>query len=236
MKNYYIYGKHPATAALSNSKRKILEIYCTQEIFTLHKNLIGGRKYKIVTNQQIGAMLPKDCTHQGIALLVAPIALNSLSDVDLTDDNTKVAILDQVTDPHNLGAVLRSAAAFGIKAIIMANDNSAEENGIVAKTASAALELVPIIRVVNLKAAIQTLQKQGFWIIGLDGSGKEFISKKLLSGKVAIVLGAEGSGMRRLTTESCDILARIPIMEEMESLNVSTAAAIAFWEARTMNE
>lgn len=230
-KNYYIYGRHPATAALSNPQRKIIEIHCTQEVFTKHKDLIESHKYKIATSQQLNSLVPKDATHQGIALLVAPIATSNLGDIDLNDPEAKIAILDQVTDPHNIGATLRSAAAFGIKAIIMTNDNSAEESGVVAKTACGALELVPIIRVVNLKSTIELLKKQGFWIIGLDGSAKEFVSKKVLSGKVAMVLGAEGSGMRRLTMEACDLLVKIPISETMESLNVSTAASIVFWEA-----
>lgn len=231
-KHYYIYGKHPSIAALSNPKRKIIEISCTQEIFTKHKDLIESHKYKIVTGQQLNSLLPKEATHQGVAVSVAPIAINNLKDIDLGAPNTKIAILDQVTDPHNIGAILRSAAAFGIKAIIMTNDNSAEESGVVAKTACGALEIVPIIRVVNLKSAIELLKKQGFWIIGLDGTAKEFISKKALDGKVAMVLGAEGSGMRRLTIEACDLLVKIPISEVMESLNVSTAASIVFYEAR----
>lgn len=231
-KSYYIYGKHPALAALCNPLRKVIEICCTQEIFAKHKDLIESFKYKIMTSQQLNSLLPKEATHQGIALLVLPIALNSLKDVDLSLPDTKIAILDQITDPHNIGAILRSAAAFGIKAIIMTNDNSAEESGVVAKTACGALELVPIIRVVNLKSAIELLKKQGFWIIGLDGNAKEFITSKALKGKVAMVLGAEGAGMRRLTTEACDLLVKIPINETMESLNVSTAASIVFYEAR----
>lgn len=230
-KNYYIYGKHPSLAALSNSKRKIIELHCNLEIFNSHRSLIECHKHNIVSNNQLNALLPKDATHQGIVLLVMPIALSSLASVDLSSEDSKVAILDQITDPHNLGAIMRSAAAFGIKAIIMTSDNSAEENGVVSKTASGALELVPIIRVVNLKAAIEFLKKQSFWIIGLDGSSKEYISSKALKGKIAIVLGAEGAGMRRLTMESCDLLLSIPICQAMESLNVSTAAAIVFYEA-----
>lgn len=230
-KNYYIYGKHPSIAALSNPKRKIIDIFCTQEIFSKHKGLIESFKYKITTNQQLSSLLPKDATHQGIVLLVTQIATSSLNSINLSAPNTKLAILDQITDPHNLGAILRSAAAFGITAIIMTNDSSAEESGVVAKTACGALELVPIIRVVNLKSTIDLLKKQGFWIIGLDGFAKEFISQRILSGKVAMVLGAEGAGMRRLTTAACDMLVKIPISESMESLNVSTAASIVFWEA-----
>lgn len=231
-KNYYIYGKHPATATLSNPRRKIIEVHCTQEVFARHKDLIESRKYKIATSQQLNSLLPKDATHQGIAVFVAPVATSSLNDIDLSSPHAKIAILDQVTDPHNIGAILRSAAAFGIQAIIMTNDSSAEESGVIAKTACGALELVPIIRVVNLKSTIELLKKQGFWIIGLDGSAKEFLSRKALSGRVAMVLGAEGAGMRRLTTEACDLLVKIPISESMESLNVSTAASIVFYEAR----
>jgi len=226
---YYIYGKHPAICALSNQRRKILEISCTQEFFNQNKAIIEPHKYKIATNAQIGILVPHDATHQGIAVKTKPIALDGLNSIDLSEDNIKIAILDQITDTHNIGAIIRSAAAFGIKAIIMTNDNSPEENGVMAKTSCGGIEVVPLIKVVNLKAATEQLKKNGFWIIGLEGSAKENISQKALGGKVAIVLGAEGFGMRRLTMEACDLLVKIPMTGDMESLNVSNAAAIVFY-------
>jgi 23S rRNA (guanosine2251-2'-O)-methyltransferase len=117
----------------------------------------------------------------------------------------------------------------------MTHDNAAEENGVMAKISCGGIEIIPIIRVTNLRGAIDTLKKKGFWILGFDGGAKDFISQKALSGKIGIVLGSEGVGMRRLTTESCDLLLKIPIESSMESINVSNAAAIVFYEAYKNN-
>lgn len=229
IKNYYIYGKHPSVAALTNPKRKIIEIFCTQDFFVEHKKLIETYNYNVVDNFHIKNLLPRDALHQGIAVRTKAIATN-IESIDLTDENIKIAILDQITDPQNVGAILRSAAAFGIKAIIMTHDNAAEENGIMAKTSCGGLETVPLIKVTNLKSTIDILKKHGLWIIGLDGKAKEFITPKVMSGKICIILGSEGSGMRRLTSENCDLLVKIPIDASMESINVSNAAAIVFYE------
>lgn len=229
-KLYYIYGKHPVISALKNPNRKIIEIYCTEEIFNLHQEVIKVHPYQIITGQYLNNLLPREASHQGIAAQTTSISID-LKSIDLNKDDIKIAILDQITDPHNIGAILRSAAAFSIEAIIMTNDNSAEENGVMAKISCGGIELVPIIKVVNLRSTIETLKKKGFWIVGFDGSAKEFISQKNLSGKIAMIFGSEGEGMRRLTAESCDLLLKIPINPNMESINVSNAAAIAFYEA-----
>ncbi len=229
-KLYYIYGKHPVISALKNPQRKIIELYCTEEIFNLYKEAIEPHPYQIVTSQYLNNLLPREASHQGITILTNSIAVD-LNSIDLSDDNIKIAILDQITDPHNIGAIMRSAAAFGVKAIIMTNDNAAEENGVMAKTSCGGIELVPIVKVVNLRSTIETLKKKGFWILGLDGNAKEFISPKTLSGKIAMIFGSEGDGMRRLTSENCDLLLKIPIEHAMESINVSNAAAIVFYEA-----
>lgn len=234
IKNYYIYGKHPTVAALTNPKRKIIEIFCTQDFFIAHKKLIEPHDYNIVDNCHIKDLIPKDALHQGIAVRTKPIS-TSIESINLTDENIKIAILDQITDPQNVGAILRSAAAFGIKAIIMTNDNSAEENGSMAKTSCGGLETVPLVKVTNLKSTIDMLKKNGFWIIGLDGKAKDFINPKIISGKICIILGSEGDGMRRLTSESCDLLVKIPIDTSMESINVSNAAAIVFYESYKSN-
>lgn len=233
-KNYCIYGKHPSIAALKNPKRTIIEILCTEDCFSEYKTLISRYKYNIVDNKFIKDALPKDSLHQGIAVRTKPIATN-INSLDITERNIKIAILDQVTDPHNVGAILRSASAFGIKAIITTNDNSAEENGVMAKISCGAIESVPIIKVTNLKSTIDTLKKSGFWVIGLDGKAKELITPKAVSGKVCIILGSEGYGIRRLTSENCDLLVKIPIDHSMESINVSNAAAIVFYEAYKSN-
>ncbi len=233
-KPYYIYGKHPAIQTLQNPLRKIIEILCTEEIFNTHKDLIEEHPHEIVTSKHLNNLLPQSATHQGIAVKTNLIS-NTIESIDLSGENTKIAILDQITDPNNIGAIIRSAAAFNIKAIIMTHDNAAEENGVMAKISCGGIEIVPIIRVTNLRGAIDTLKKKGFWILGFDGGAKDFISQKALSGKIGIVLGSEGVGMRRLTTESCDLLLKIPIESSMESINVSNAAAIVFYEAYKNN-
>jgi len=227
--NYFMFGKHACLSALSNPKRIIQKIYITDEnLEFLPKNL--SAKVEILNSKEISKLLPNDAIHQGFAFLVTELKNNNLESINF-DDNTKLAILDQVTDPHNLGAILRTAAAFGISGIIIPNDNSPPESAIVAKTACGALELVPIYRVTNISSSINHLKKSNFWVIGLDGDTNETLNRKHFEGKSCIVLGAEGKGMRRLTRENCDAIVKIPIDAKMESLNVSNAASIAFYEA-----
>lgn len=229
-KQYYLYGTHPVCAALQNPKRQVIEIWCNEIAFEQYRGVLGKHKYQIVTNAKLNSLVKIDSTHQGIVALVRAAEENNIHAIDLSDPDAKIAILDQITDVHNIGAIIRSAAAFGIKAIIMTYDHSPEENGAMAKAACGALEIVPIVRVTNLRSTIDLLKKQGFWIAGLDGSAKQSISQANLSGKIALVLGAEDKGMRRLTLESCDMLLKIAIQESIESLNVSNAAAVAFYE------
>lgn len=227
---YYIYGKHPSIAALNNPKRKIIEIYCSKDFFENYSQIISIHNYKIVNNAYLNDLLPKDSAHQGIIIKTKQIS-TTIEAIDLTTQNMRIAILDQVTDPHNVGAIIRSAAAFGIYTVIITKDNSAEENGVLAKTSCGGLEKINLVCVTNIKATIDLLKKYGFWIIGLDSNSKEYISEKILSGKICMVLGSEGSGMRRLTSENCDLLVKIPIDEAMNSINVSSAASIVFYEA-----
>jgi len=226
---YYMYGKHPVLAALANKKRKIENILCTQDIFKIHRKLIESHKHDIVDKDFLSKKLGVNAIHQGIAAIVEPIFLPNMHDIDLSKDKCTIVILDQITDPQNIGSIIRSAASFGINAIIIPSDNTPNENASIAKAASGTLELIPIIKVVNLKNTMEYLKKQGFWIVGLDSGSEEFLTKELLVNKVAIILGSEDAGLRRLTKETCDYLVKIPISKEVESLNVSNAASIAFY-------
>ena len=201
---YYIYGKHPVSSALNNPKRQIKNILCTQEVFDINKKLISTRFYKIVNNNILSKLL-KNQMHQGIAAKVKPIFSYNIEDIDIKSPKCKIVILDQITDPQNTGAIIRSAAAFDINAIILPIDNSPNENGTIAKAACGTLELIPIIKVTNLRSCINYLKNHGFWIFG-----------------------SEDKCIRRLVEETCDYLAKIPICKRVESLNVSNAASIIF--------
>jgi 23S rRNA (guanosine2251-2'-O)-methyltransferase len=234
MKNsYFIYGKHSALAVLTNQKRKIIEVLCSKDIFTEDKPIIEKFRYRITDNKELNKMLP-NILHQGIAVKVESITIYDIKELDLSNPNYKIAILDQITDSHNIGAIIRSAAAFNINTIVLTSNNSPEENGVIAKTASGGLEAINFVKATNLQSVITYLKKHGFWVIGMDGDTETILSPKILSGKICLILGSEGEGMRQLTRKSCDIIAKIPISSEMESLNVSTAAAIAFFEMSKM--
>ncbi|WP_395476546.1 23S rRNA (guanosine(2251)-2'-O)-methyltransferase RlmB [Rickettsia endosymbiont of Pantilius tunicatus] len=224
---YYIYGKHPVFSALNNPKRQIEDILCTQMIFDANKKLISSKPYKIVNNDVLSKLLENQ-THQGIAAKVKPIFSYNIEDINIKNPKCKIAILDQITDPQNIGAIIRSAAAFNMDAIILPLDNSPNENGTIAKAACGTLELIKIIKVTNLNFCINYLKKHGFWVIGLTGEANDYFTDKLISDKVALVFGSEDKGMRRLVQENCDHLAKIPISDKVDSLNVSNAASIIF--------
>lgn len=229
MKNsYFIYGKHAVLAALDNKERKIYEVLSTPENFRFIPKHI---KSKEASNTELKMLLP-NILHQGIAAKVAPITHYNIPKLILAKANSKIVILDQVTDPQNLGAILRSAAAFNIDAIICPKHGSAVENGTVAKSACGALDKVNLVEVVNITSTIGELKKNGFWVIGLDSHPIQTIdnARNLFDSKLCIVMGSEGKGMRNLVTKACDLLIKIPISDKMESLNVSNAATIIMWE------
>jgi len=227
-----IYGKHASIAVLSNPMRKIKRVMVTKntkeelgdKVFSNVKNLLT------VDSKKLDDLLPREAVHQGIAIECEPLAQPSLHEWLNADYNKPVLILDQVSDPHNVGAILRSGAAFDVGAVIATDRNAPSESGVMAKTASGALEIVPLISVGNLVQAIELLKKSGYWIYGLDGEAKQTIDEIKMDKKSALVLGAEGRGLRRLTGEHCDMLMRLPMSDKMESLNVSNAAAIALYE------
>ena len=224
-KTYWIYGQHAVQAALSNPARKIERLIAsTNAVKELN---LAGRKLNADTDiRQLDKILPKDAVHQGVATLVHPLPHTTLDDVL---ESTLLLVLDQVTDPHNVGAILRSAAAFGVGAVIMTEDHGAPENGALAKAACGALDIVPLIRITNLSSVLDELKSNDFWCVGLDGKTDKLIGEAKGFKKKALVLGAEGKGLRRLTAEKCDLLVKIPISPKMESLNVSNATAVALY-------
>ncbi len=224
-----MHGKHATLAAINNPKRKIKIVYCLEKIFNEHKKIIITTNYEIVSSDFIIKKIGKNTPHQGIIAYVEPLFSNKLNMLGNLDSDRHIAILDQITDPQNVGAIIRSAAAFGIKKIILPIDNTPSENAIIAKAASGCLELVNMIYVTNLKSTIEILKKNGFWIAGITAQGKENIDKLSEFKKLAIIIGSEGRGLRPLTLKSCDLLVKISISNQVESLNAATAASIIFY-------
>jgi 23S rRNA (guanosine2251-2'-O)-methyltransferase len=188
----------------------------------------------VLERDSLAALLPAGAVHQGLALQVEPLAERSLDLVLQTPGEargrTVVLVLDRISDPQNLGAVLRSAAAFGALALVVPARGTPTAGGALAKAASGALELVPLIRVVNLARALDRLKAAGFWIYGLDAAAAQPLARLELAARLALVLGSEGSGMRRLVRERCDFVARLPTRPGQPTLNVSNAAAVALYE------
>lgn len=231
-KGPWLYGMHPVTAALQNPNRKIKEIQGVKNALDMLK-IPAHIPVKIVAREQIDALVGQSAVHQGVVAKCEPLPIVAVEDVvrDVkNDDKALFVILDQVFDPHNVGAILRSAAAFGVRAVIVPDANAPEESGTLAKSASGALEVMPLIRVSNLVRTMEYLKKQGFWCVGMDGYAEKSIGEDRLPAKCVIVMGSEGDGMRRLTAENCDYTVKLPIARTVESLNVSNACAIALYE------
>ena len=221
-----VYGLHAGEAALANPARTIRAVWASRDIAQRLADR-QPRAIEIADADALAARVPPGAVHQGLVVLAEPLAEPDISDVAAM---TRVAVLDQVTDPHNLGAILRSAAAFGIEAVVTTERHAPTVTGLVAKTASGALERVPLIRATNLARAIETLRGHGFFCVGLAGESEVELADAIADApRLALVLGAEGPGLRRLTRERCDMLARIAMPGGMASLNVSNAAAIAFY-------
>jgi 23S rRNA (guanosine2251-2'-O)-methyltransferase len=231
---YWLYGIHAVSAVLHNPRRHIHRFLVSRNsVEKLSGELlkIAKKPPEIVDVQAISKLLPEDAVHQGIAVEVSPLSQISIEEWLIANpQKIPLLLLDQVTDPHNVGAILRSAAAFNAGAVILTKDHAPPESAVMAKSASGALELVPMITVTNLVQTMETLKKHGYWCIGLDGEAKETIAQAKLGNDSALVLGAEGKGLRRLTAEHCDRIVRLPISPRMESLNVSNAAAVALYE------
>jgi 23S rRNA (guanosine2251-2'-O)-methyltransferase len=231
----WLWGRHAVLAALANPERKLLRLVATAEAaadLARMPELAEALRPRIVEREALQALLPANAVHQGVALLAKPLRPVAVEDVidGLRGGEAVAVVLDQVSDPHNVGAVMRSAAAFGAAAVIVPERHAPEISGVLAKAASGAVEHVPLVRVVNLARALAQLKEAGWWIVGLDGAAERTLAQHNLSGKVALVLGAEGDGMRRLTRAACDLMARLPTAGPVASLNVSNAAAAALYE------
>lgn len=229
-----LWGRHAVEAALKNPERRHRKLWATREgIDSLDGELPADFPIEYADVADLGRLVARDAPHQGLVLECEPLEDVYLADVLDGDPARPVVVLDQVTDPHNVGAILRTAAAFDAAAIVTQDRHAPPEGGVVAKSASGALEMVPWVRVVNLARALEELAEAGYWRIGLAGEATTTFAEALPAGPVALVLGAEGEGMRHNIGAHCDALAKLPISPAMESLNVSNAAAIALYAVAT---
>ena len=225
------WGKHAVAAALDNPARRVTRAWATREAAGFMQFPVD-LPVTLADVADLGRLVPGDAPHQGVVVEVEPLEESWLADL-LTEagERSTLLVLDQVTDPHNVGAILRSAAAFGALGIVTQDRHSPPESGALAKAASGALERVPWVRVVNLARALEEIAEAGFWRIGLAGDAELDLKGALGPPRVALVLGAEGPGMRANTRDHCDAVARLPISTAVESLNVSNAAAVALYAA-----
>jgi 23S rRNA (guanosine2251-2'-O)-methyltransferase len=231
-KGLWLYGRHAVEAALANPRRSCHRLLATAEALARLGAGAGrsGVEVVIVERAEIDRKLGADTVHQGLALSVAPLPTLDLRRACAPEPGRNVVLmLDQINDPHNVGAILRTAAAFEVRAVIVAERRTAPLGGAVAKAASGALDLVPIVEVVNLARTLDDLAGLGYWRVALDGRASQPIEAAPETGNLALVLGAEGEGVRRLVQERCDFSARLPIAPAMESLNVSVACGIALY-------
>ena len=233
-KDILLFGRHPIELALKNPRRTIWELFYTKDALS-GLTLSPTIKAKCVDRPFLDSLVGRDTIHQGLVARVLPLTQPTLDEVlkKLKDKETAlIMILDQITDPHNVGAILRSAVAFDADAVLVPEAGAPVEAGTLAKSASGALELIPFIRVSNLIRAMEKLKQADFWCIGLDGYAKDSIAGAKLPKRCAFVMGSEGDGMRRLTQENCDYSVKLPMNPVIESLNVSNAAALTLYEFR----
>jgi len=223
-----LYGWHTVSLALANPARRIRKLLLTENAAKrLADETIDTRiAPEIVRPSQIDQLLGPDAVHQGLLAEADPLPS---PDIDDLAPEGLVLVLDQITDPHNVGAILRSAAAFAVKAVVTTARHSPEATGVLAKSASGALELVPMVTVQNLARALTQLNDRGFMTVGLDSEGSENLGAVALRQPLALVLGAEGKGLRQLTRETCSVVARLDMPGEIKSLNVSNAAVLALY-------
>lgn len=224
---YWMYGRHAVQAALANPLRICHRLCYSGQLPEAWLRDRPGLRHEKTDVQQLQRWVGVEAVHQGVALEVEPLQADHLEDYARL--RAPLLLLDQVTDPHNVGAMLRSAAAFGVKALISPKDHAPSESGVMAKAASGGLETVALVSVTNLAQAINLLKNHDYWVAGLAAHQPSTVDALKQYQPLALVMGAEGKGLRRLTQEACDVLVSIPMSGEMESLNVSNAAAIALY-------
>ena len=233
---FWVYGYHATVAALRNINRRKNELLLTTDaqkkiIQEKDLNILSEIKQKILTRVEIDNLVGKNINHQGICLSVEKIQKKTIKEFISEQDgkNSTLVLLDQLEDSQNVGAIFRSALAFNINGIILTENQSVNENGFIAKSACGGLDKVPFTYISNLSSAIKTLKENGYWVYGLDGKAKKLISEIDFPKKTVLVLGSESDGMRKITASLCDELVKIKISDELESLNVSNTAAVAFY-------
>jgi 23S rRNA (guanosine2251-2'-O)-methyltransferase len=240
-KRNFVYGLHAIGAVLARAPERLLELWMASPRDDARarqlreRALAAGVRIQAASSESL-AKLVGDVTHQGAVAAVRPLKAwdehDLLTNLSQIDGDPLLLVLDGVTDPHNLGACLRTADAAGVHAVIIPKDRSAAVDGVVRKVAAGAAEFVPVASVTNLARALDLLKEQGIWVVGTEGEAAQTLYQADLKRPLALILGAEGSGMRRLTRERCDFVVRIPMAGQVESLNVSVAAGVALFEAR----
>lgn len=225
----WLFGHHAVTSALENPRRQLIELLVVDKNLQRYRQLADrlAVRVRVVSRDQLDRMTQQP--HQGVALQVKGSGSAETRLEDLFNSKLIVA-LDQVTDPHNVGAVLRSANAMGAGAVLVTERRSATDSPIIAKAAAGAMEDTPLVVVANLAQSLERLQKEGFWSVGLAGEATQELSSIDLTGKIVLVMGSEGEGLRRLVREKCDYLAKLPMVGTVESLNVSVATGISLYE------
>lgn len=239
-----LYGFHAVREAWLNEDRIVYALYMThlghrhfEKIVFEAKNRGMRRPEPIILDKaKFEKILPKGAVHQGVALACAPLEEMDVQDLIIRTDNKKhsiIAMLDQVTDPHNVGAIMRSASAFGLDGLLMQTKHTPALESVLAKTACGAVDHIPVAYATNLSRALEELQKAGFTALAMDEHGEKQIGEFKLNSKIVVVLGSEGSGIRPLIKNKCDVLIRLPTSGAIASLNVSNAAAVAFYALTT---
>lgn len=229
----FVYGLHTVRSAILNPRRKKLALYATANALTrldLPSQVLGRLRVEDTMPKQLDRMVGSDAVHQGCVLEVAPLEARSFADIS---SSPLLLVLDQVTDPHNVGAIMRSAVAMDAGALITTSRHSPVETGVLAKSASGALDLIDHIEVRNLAETLEALHGLGYQTIGLDSEGGDVLENSVTGNKVALVLGSEGKGLRQKTRETCTTLARVDMPGAIKSLNVSNAAALSLYIVRS---